>query len=224
MGINFFIKKNGNTNSKSKIFYACVDKSWRKEDKYRYLDSKEQYRKIKWKRINPDEKKKYTWLKEGLHADFENFLPLKRKEVKEGTSKAVDVIFKLHSPGVNTARDAWAYNFSQNALADNMNRLIAIYNMEVDRWNRRENRDANLDSFVVSDDRKIKWSATLKGNLDAIYILEEERSLIFREKTLGHHSIVHSRNLISTLTDLRMIGQACLPQFSLRLRQKSTIV
>ena len=187
VGINFFIKKNGNTNSKSKIFYACVDKSWRKEDKYRYLDSKEQYRKIKWKRINPDEKKRYTWLKEGLHADFENFLPLKRKEVKEGTSKAVDVIFKLHSPGVNTARDAWAYNFSQNALADNMNRLIAIYNMEVDRWNRRENRDANLDSFVVSDDRKIKWSATLKGNLErgkiADFSRENVRTSLYRPFT-----------------------------------------
>ena len=95
--------------------------------------------------------------------------------------------FKLHSPGVNTARDAWAYNFSQNARADNMNRLIAIYNMEVDRWNRRENRDANLDGFVVSDDRKIKWSATLKGNLErgkiADFSLENVRTSLYRPFT-----------------------------------------
>ena len=166
VSINFFIKKNGNTNSKSEIVYACVDKSWRKENKYRYLDSKEHYRKIKWKRIRPDKKEKYTWLKEGLRAEFENFLPLKSKKVKAGKGKAVNGIFKFHSPGVNTARDAWAYNFGQSALSDNMNRLIVTFNMEVDRWYRRENRDETVNSFVVSDDKKIKWSATLKGNLE----------------------------------------------------------
>ena len=187
VSINFFIKKNGNTNSKSKIFYACVGKSWRKEDKYRYLDSKEQYQKIKWNRIRPDEKKKYTWLKEGLHAEFENFLPLKRKQVRVGKGKAVDEIFKLHSPDVNTARDAWAYNFGQSTLADNMNRLTATYNMEVDRWNRREDRDADIDDFVVADDKKIKWSATLKGNLErgkiADFSQEKVRASLYRPFT-----------------------------------------
>ena len=33
------------------------------------------------------------------------------------------------------------------------------------RWKRRENRDANVDDFVVSDDTKIKWSRDLKSDL-----------------------------------------------------------
>ena len=72
------------------------------------------------------------------------------------------MIFKTYSNGVKTNRDAWAYNFNRNALAENMNRLIGTYNAEVDRWKRRENRDANVDDFVISDDAKIKWSRDLK--------------------------------------------------------------
>ena len=45
VSINFFVKKRDNTNSQAEIFYARVDECWRKEDKYRYLDSKQHYRK-----------------------------------------------------------------------------------------------------------------------------------------------------------------------------------
>ena len=58
VSINFFIKKGANANSQAEIFYARVDEFWRKEDKYRYLDSKEHYRNIEWKPIIPD--RRYT--------------------------------------------------------------------------------------------------------------------------------------------------------------------
>ena len=63
VSINFFIKRRGNANSQAEIFYARVDEFWRKEDKYRYLDSKEHYRNIEWKSITPGQR--YTWLTEG---------------------------------------------------------------------------------------------------------------------------------------------------------------
>ena len=43
--------------------------------------------------------------------------------------------------------------------------MIGTYNAEVDRWKRRENRDANVDDFVIYDDTKIKWSGDLKLKL-----------------------------------------------------------
>ena len=43
--------------------------------------------------------------------------------------------------------------------------MIDTYNAEVDRWKRRENRDTNVDDFVISDDAKIKWSSGLKQKL-----------------------------------------------------------
>ena len=163
VSINFFIKRRGNANSQAEIFYARVDEIWRKEDKYRYLDSKEHYRNIEWKSIRPGQR--YTWLTEGLHAEFETFIPMGTKEAKAAKGEAVDVIFKSYSLGVSTNRDAWVYNFNRNILVDNMNRLIGTYNAEVDRWKHRENRDANVDDFVAYDDTKISWSRDLKAKL-----------------------------------------------------------
>ena len=41
-------------------------------------------------------------------------------------------------------RDAWVYNFNQNVLTENVNRMIGTYNAEVARWEQRTDRDANL--------------------------------------------------------------------------------
>ena len=161
VSINFCVRKRGTTRSESEIFYARVDELWRKEEKYRYLDAKEQYHRIEWKPITPDNR--YTWFTEGLHAEFETFMPMGLREVKAG--KGSDAIFKTYSLGVVTSRDAWAYNFSRNALRENMKRMIGFYNEQVSTWERRENRDVTVDDFVDYDDRKIKWSSSLKEKI-----------------------------------------------------------
>ena len=163
VSINFFVKKKDSADSPAKIFYARVDEFWRKEEKYRYLGSKEHYRNVEWKPITPD--KQYTWLTEGLHAEFDTFVPIGSKKSKTEKGEVIDVIFKLYSPGVNTARDAWVYNFNRDALAGNMERMTDNYNEQVFKWERRANRDANVDDFVISDNKKIKWSRDLKAKL-----------------------------------------------------------
>ena len=163
VSINFFVKRRDNKNTQAEIFYARVDEIWRKEDKYRYLDSKKHCQNVEWKSITPD--RRYTWLTEGLHAEFETFIPIGTKEAKAEKGEAMEVIFQTYSNGVKTNRDAWAYNFNRNALIENISRMIDTYNAEVDRWKRRENQAENLDDFVVSDETKIKWSGDLKLKL-----------------------------------------------------------
>ena len=163
VSINFFIKRRNNANSQAEIFYARVDEFWRKEDKYRYLDSKKHCQNIEWRSIMPD--RRNTWLTEGLHAEFETFIPMGTQEAKRARGKAVGVIFKTYSCGVGTSRDAWVYNFNRNALIENMSRMIDTYNAEVDRWRRRENPKAKIDDFVDNDDTKIKWTDRLKQDL-----------------------------------------------------------
>ena len=65
VSINLFIKKGAvRTDQKTaEIFYAQVDESLRKEEKYRYLDSNQHYQNVEWQRITPDNR--YTWLTEG---------------------------------------------------------------------------------------------------------------------------------------------------------------
>ena len=163
VSINFFIKKADNTNSQTQIFYGCVDEFWRKEDKYDYLNSKQHYQNVEWTRITPD--KRNTWLTEGLHAEFDTFIPMGNKAMKAAKGVATGVIFKTYSLGVSTNRDAWAYNFDQNALTENMSRMIETYNEQVFKWERRKNRDAKVNDFIVSDDKKIKWTDRLKQEL-----------------------------------------------------------
>ncbi len=162
VSINLFVKRNTPRTSlkTAEIFYARVDEFWRKEEKYRYLDSKQHYQNISWQQITPDGR--YTWLTEGLHPEFDTFLPM-------GSTKAKDVgtnvVFKTYSLGVSTNRDSWVYNFNQNALAENVQQMTETYNTEVDRWKRRENSAVKLDDFVIPDATKIKWSSGLKNKL-----------------------------------------------------------
>ena len=169
VSINFFIKKNAiDTDSKpvlktAEIFYTRVDEFWRKEEKYNYLNSKGHYQNIEWQQITPDSR--YTWLTEGLHAEFDTFIPMGTKEAKAVKGAVVDVIFKIYSAGVKTNRDAWVYNFSRNTLAENVQRMIGTYNAELDRWQRRENQQTKIRDFVIYDGTKIKWDMGLRQHL-----------------------------------------------------------
>ena len=118
---------------------------------------------VQWKELTPD--KNHTWLTEGLHAEFETFIPIGSQQAKAAKGAAVEVIFKIYSSGVKTNRDAWTNNFNRNALAKNMERMIDTYNEQVLRWERQAVRDTNVDDFVVSDETKIKWSGDLKLKL-----------------------------------------------------------
>ena len=82
VSVNFFIKRGSiKTDSLStEIFYASVDEFWRKEKKYNYLNSKEHYQNIDWQQIIPD--RRYTWLTEGLHAEFDTFISMGTKKAK----------------------------------------------------------------------------------------------------------------------------------------------
>ena len=188
VSINFLVKRKGKSNSLAKIFFARVDEKWRKEQKYRYLDKKEQYGNVDWKKIVPD--KRQTWLTEGLHAEFETFIPLGSREAKAARGEAEDVIFKVYSRGVSTGRDAWAYNFDNETLIANVDRTIDTFNEQVFRWERRGNQGANVDNFVVYDDEKISWSRDLKAKLRRSRFAEfagrKVRKSLYRPFTKSH--------------------------------------
>ncbi len=159
-----------------RIFYHRTDDLWNKKQKIDFLNERGHIGNVDWQTIQPDTH--HTWLTEGLHAEFETFIPMGTKEVKAAKSEAVDVIFQTYSLGISTNRDAWARNFNQNTLTKKMSGMIETYNAEVDRWQRRENRDANVDDFVIYDDEKIKWSSGLKQKLESGEIAEFAESKI----------------------------------------------
>ncbi len=163
VSINLFVKTKGNSSKTSQIFYYRTDELWNKKQKFDFLTQRQHVGGITWNPIQPDAR--HTWLTEGLHAEFDTFIPMGTRQAKAVKGAAVDVIFKTYSNGVKTNRDAWAYNFNRNTLTENVQRMVGTYNAEADRWKRREDKQANLDDFVLSDEQKIKWSSTLKQKL-----------------------------------------------------------
>ena len=172
VSINFFIKSLVNPNPQAKIFYGRVDESWHKADIFQYLISEQHYQNIEWKGVTPDSR--HTWLTDGLRAEFETFIPMGRHRRRKSNVP----IFEAYSNGVKTNRDWWARNFNRNALTENMSRMIDTYNAEVHRWQRRENRDADVDDFVDNDERKIKWTEGLKKKLEKGKLAEFAESKI----------------------------------------------
>ncbi len=67
-----------------------------------------------WQTITPD--RHHDWV--GLRNEaFQRFFPMGSKDAKAG--KTDDAVFNLYSQGLNTSRDAYLYNFSQDACAQN---------------------------------------------------------------------------------------------------------
>ena len=163
VSINLFVKKKQKSSELPRIFYYRTDDLWDRKQKFDFLAGCQHIGGVAWQMVQPDARN--TWLTEGLHAEFDTFIPMGTKETKAVEGEAVDVIFKTYSNGVKTNRDAWVYNYNRNALAENMRSMIETYNEQVFKWERREKRDTNVDSFVVADDEKIAWSSGLKLKL-----------------------------------------------------------
>ncbi len=189
VSISFFVKKLDRSPARTEVYYARVDEFWRKDEKYRFLNDKKQHDNVDWKPVTPD--KRHTWLTEGLHPEFEDFRAAGEQGSKGGQrGEAIDVIFKSYSRGVSTGRDAWAYNFRSEKLAENMNRTIKTYNEQVFGWKQRSDLEATVDDFVMNEDKKLKWSHSLKQDVKrgrtTVFSSHQVRTALYRPFTIGN--------------------------------------
>lgn len=87
---------------------------------------------------------------------FATFQEIGNKSLKG--KEATPSVFRQFSRGLTTSRDAWCYNFSHEAVATNMRRLIDNYNAQV---------DAGITSSTVKmDPTQINWIHQLLCDLD----------------------------------------------------------
>ncbi|MHB9038097.1 MAG: type ISP restriction/modification enzyme, partial [Armatimonadota bacterium] len=161
VGITIAVRNSGPT--EREIRYFRLPETWTRYDKCEYLAKQKSAGNLHWNILTPD--KNNTWLTEGLRNEFTTFQSISTKGEKTLRSSQPPGIFRTYGGGVKTNRDEWTYDFDRSRLIANVRRFIETYNSEVDRWQRRKDRDARVDDFVLYDDRRIKWSATLKQNL-----------------------------------------------------------
>ncbi len=174
VGVTFLIKKKEQT-SQTEIYLYSVDDYLQADEKKAFLDKVGSYTNVPLKKVQPDQN--YNWLTEGMSADFDAFLPMGTKEAKSSHFQEVQTIFKNYGRGVATCRDAWAYNFNQEQLAQNISRMIETYNEHVAKWQRLSQRP-DVDNFVVNDETKISWSRDLKLDLKRGNFAEFEETKI----------------------------------------------
>ena len=167
VSINIFVKNPSRRAlpvSKARIFYYRTDDAWNKHQKFDFLAQSEHVGNVPWQTLEPDER--HTWLTEGLQEDFDTFLPIGHRTARKSKGEATGVIFHQYGIGLQTARDAWLYNFNRERLTENVKATIDTYNTEMLRWqNTPEASRAHVDDFVVDDNTQIKWSSGLKQKL-----------------------------------------------------------
>ena len=165
VGITLAVRKA--SSARKTIYYYRVSDSLSKKDKLNFLKEKDSIKNIEWVDIYPSQD--YLWINDGLHSEVLDFLPIGTKEIKETkASNLLDqnldipqAIFKMFSPGVQTNRDAWVYDFNYDSLSDKVKKMLDVYNAELDKWI-RSGMPKDIDNFVIYDETKIKWSSRLK--------------------------------------------------------------
>ncbi|GAA9520874.1 hypothetical protein UBN32_00450 [Helicobacter pylori] len=154
------------------ISYYDIGDYLKREEKLNRLASFENLESVPFKEITPNEKG--DWINQREDA-FEKLIPLKRDKKLQNPS-----VFDINSMGVITGRDPWVYNFSKDALSQNVQKCIDTYNADLKRFNEvfREAfkqrtkgvKSGDLykqlnDNEITTDKTKIAWTGGLKNHL-----------------------------------------------------------
>jgi predicted helicase len=171
------------TGSGAEIYRYETARELRREQRFAVLENFGSASHVDWKRLPPDAR--HSWITDQLAPEYAELLPLGSKQAKAGHSD--EAVFESYTLGVNTARDAWAYNFQPSGLEISMRRTINTYNEELDRWSREKADGKSLMDVVSKDEKLISWSEGLKNlarrGVHATYSRQNIRPSLYRPYT-----------------------------------------
>ncbi|GAA9884221.1 hypothetical protein VN0670_13210 [Helicobacter pylori] len=170
IAIIFFVKDASVKDST--IHYYDIGDYLKREEKLNRLANFTDLDAIPFEKITPNNKG--DWINQRGDA-FDKLIPLKRDKKLQNPS-----VFDLNSNGVATNRDPWVYNFSKDALMQNVQKCIDTYNADLKRFNARfreafKSRTKGVksselykqlnDQEITTDKTKIAWVRNLKTQL-----------------------------------------------------------
>jgi predicted helicase len=159
ISVTFLVKSKKTQNGE--IFYSAVDWKATRQEKFDLIENAVTYSKLDCQSIQPDNK--HTWLTEGLHSEFDEFLPLGSKEAKRA-KEADGVIFKSYSRGIATNGDAYVYNSNLQFLMQLAQNMVENYQSEQNRW-QASGQPKPLEDFLQVDESRLKWIRNTKRHL-----------------------------------------------------------
>lgn len=151
--ITFLVKNPAKKGGKAQIFYHDIGDYLSREEKLRRVREFRSLNGVTWSQITPNDKADWISQRDGV---FDNLIALADKA--KG-SKAM--FFNDVAIGVATNRDAWSYNFSKEALSQNIQNTIGFYNSERERYHKAHS-ESKVEDVVSPDENKISWTVNLK--------------------------------------------------------------
>ncbi|GAA6878866.1 hypothetical protein HpHNI66_06520 [Helicobacter pylori] len=122
IAIIFFVKdKSVNNNT---IHYHDIGDYLKREAKLNLLANFENLDSVPFEKITPNNKG--DWINQREETAFDKLIPLKRDKKLQN-----DSVFDINSMGVLSGRDPWVYNFSKDALMQNVQKCIDTYNADI---------------------------------------------------------------------------------------------
>jgi predicted helicase len=152
------------------IRYHDIGDYLSREEKLQIVDDFGSVQSIPWRSVTPNEHGDWINVRDPA---FAKFMVLGDKDNDTALR-----IFETYSLGVVTNRDAWAYNFSRQRLADNMGRMIDFYNMQRAAYAKAiknaKGEPPAVEDVIDADGKKISWTRNLKGDVRKQKVYEFE--------------------------------------------------
>ena len=147
-----------------RILYRDIGDYLRREEKLAVLREAGSIAGIEdWRTITPD--RHHDWIGQRSE-EFQKLYPVGSKAAKAGRTD--EAIFKLYSRGLATSRDAYIYNFSFNACAENARKMVGDYLgalRELDEFNNGSPTDEIIHEITGRHSSNVRWDRELKNNL-----------------------------------------------------------
>ena len=124
-----------------------------------------------WREITPN--RQHDWIGQRSE-EYQRLYPLGSKEVKAG--QGGDATFMLFSNGYKTGKDAYLYNFSHDACAENARLMIEGYTGAL--YVREDRAQYGMDEIARRNSANILWDQALKDNL------KRKKKIIFSERKI----------------------------------------
>ncbi|GAA9833977.1 DEAD/DEAH box helicase family protein [Helicobacter pylori] len=232
IAIIFFVKdKSVNNNT---IHYYDIGDYLKREAKLNLLANFENLDSVPFEKITPNNKG--DWINQREDA-FEKLIPLKRDK----KLKIFNTIFDLNSNGVATNRDPWVYNFSKDALMQNVQKCMDTYNADLKRFNARfreafkqrtkgvkpGDRYKHLnDKEITTDKTKIAWVQNLKTQLikgKKLDDFSQEKISVSLYRPFNKQYFYYERELAWSFYSMKNGEQPSLPLVLLRRFRESPL-
>lgn len=113
-----------------------------------------------WQIIKPDKYNDWVNQRDESYYDFIEIGNKKDKDAK--------VLFENYSRGLETARDAWVYNFSIKELTKNMKNMLMFYQTQLKAIKKKSNIK-DIKDYIDTNSTKISWSSSLIADLSRNY-------------------------------------------------------